>query len=378
MRLLGAVCGFTLIEIVGLLAVTAILAALLLPALIKETDKYTADKEITTLRSFGDAFQRYVTVSRTIPDDTYWYSAVASQLGFSPNDVLYNIRQQSHQRSRVFLIDPSMQLGLPASPTRLPYTNFLSSATATPCQPQNPRVMIVSSLGLALPTAVANGVFGTTLNNYFSDLWNAAPGTVPNDTAWTGWTGNPADVIVQRIDLTPLFFPVQLVTGNTNGGYGYYTVDEVQPSALASTAGTTNYYIQGSVLSLNEASSTNRLIINSAGGFVFENGVWRSNGNGSGAGPGVMDLGKVVQQFLAATPNVNAANPNGNAQQVLIVNDMLNYMKNYNAWAAAGYPDPSAQKTLLISIQSTMMSDIAGIYSGPSGAYYPANPAACP
>jgi hypothetical protein len=33
-----------------------------------------------------------------------------------------------------------------------------------------------------LPTAVANGVFGTTINNYFSDLWNAAPGTVPNDT----------------------------------------------------------------------------------------------------------------------------------------------------------------------------------------------------
>jgi len=100
----------------------------------------------------------------------------------------------------VFLIDPGMQLGLPASPTRLPYyqSNFISSARATPCQPQNPRVMIVSSLGLALPAAVVNGVFGTTLNNYFSDLWNAAVGTVPNDTAWTGWTGNPADVIVQR------------------------------------------------------------------------------------------------------------------------------------------------------------------------------------
>jgi hypothetical protein len=231
--------------------------------------------------------------------------------------------------------------------------------------------MIVSSLGSALPAAVVNGVFGTTLNNYFSDLWNAAAGTVPNDTAWTGWTGDPADVIVQRIDLTPLFFPVQLVTGKTNSGYGYYTVDNLQPPVFAGTAGTTNYYIQGSVLSLNEASSTNRLILNSPGGFVFDNGVWRSNGNGSGAGPGVMDLGAVVQQFLAATPNVNAANPNGNAQQVLIVNDMLNYMQTYNAWAASGYTD-AGLKSQATTIQGQMMTDIDGIYNGsPSGANFP-------
>jgi hypothetical protein len=102
------------------------------------------------------------------------------------------------------------------------------------------------------------------------------------------------------------------------------------------------------------------------------------NGNGSGGGPGVMDLGAVVQQFVNATPNVNAQNPSGNAQQALIVSDMLNYMKNYNTWAAAGYPSPSAQKTSLISIQNTMMSDIAGIYSGAGGAYFPANSSSCP
>ena len=90
-----------------------------------------------------------------------------------------------------------------------------------------------------------------------------------------------------------------------------------------------------------------------------------------------MDLGAVVQQFVNATPNVNAANPSGNAQQAIIVNDMLNYMQNYNTWAAAGYPSPSAQKTALISIQSTMMNDIAGIYAGAGGAYFPAT-SSCP
>jgi hypothetical protein len=90
-----------------------------------------------------------------------------------------------------------------------------------------------------------------------------------------------------------------------------------------------------------------------------------------------MDLGAVVQQFLAATPNVNAANPNGNAQQALIVNDMLSYMQSYNAWAASGYTDASL-KNQTITIQGTMMNDIDGIYNGSSGAYFPANSSSCP
>jgi prepilin-type N-terminal cleavage/methylation domain-containing protein len=381
-RARGAAGAFTLIEVIAVMAVIAILGVMLLPAITAETDKPVADKEIATLRSFGDALQQYVVASRTIPDETAWYTNVSSRLGVSPNDVLYNPRQQSHAQSRVYLIDPSMQLGLPASPTPLPYyqSNFVSTATATPMLPQNPRVMIVSSLGKPLP--ISSGVFGTTANGYFADLWNAAIGTVPNDAAWTGWTGNPADLVIQRIDLTPLFVPVQLITDNSSVNYGYFTIDGLGTPlpAYKSTNDFTHYFIQGSVLSLYNDVSTldTRLIINGAGSFIFQNGVWRSNGNGSGGGPGVMDLGAVVQQFVNATPNVNAQNPSGNAQQALIVSDMLNYMKNYNTWAAAGYPSPSAQKTSLVSIQNTMMSDIAGIYSGAGGAYFPANSSSCP
>jgi type II secretory pathway pseudopilin PulG len=382
---LGVGGGFTLIEVIGLLAVIAILGVLLLPAFVGETDKSVADREIATLRSFGDALQQYVVASRTIPDETAWYTNVSSRLGVSPNDVLYNPRQLSHAQSRVYLIDPSMQLGLPpSSSTGLPYyqSNFVSSAYATPRLPQNPRVMIVSSLGQALPAGVTNGVFSNTHPEYFADLWNAAIGTVPNDAPWTGWTGNPADLVIQRIDFTPLFVPVQLITDTASTKYGYFTIDGLGTplAAYKSTNDFTHYFIQGSVLSLYNDVSTldTRLIINGAGSFIFQNGVWRSNGNGSGGGPGVMDLGAVVQQFVNATPNVNAQNPSGNAQQALIVSDMLNYMKNYNTWAAAGYPSPSAQKTSLISIQNTMMSDIAGIYSGAGGTYFPANSSSCP
>jgi type II secretory pathway pseudopilin PulG len=384
-RARGTAGGFTLIEVIGVMAVIAILGVLLLPAITAEADKPVADKEIATLRSFGDALQQYVIASRTIPDETGWYTNISSRIGISPNDVLYNPRQQSHAQSRVYLIDPNMQLGLPASPTKLAYyqSNFVSSATATPTNAQNTRVMIVSSLGKPLPGAVASGVFGTTANGYFVDLWNAAIGTVPNDGAWTGWTGNPADLVIQRVDITPLFLPVQLITDSASATFGYFTIDGLGSPIVANKAVTgsdyTHYFIQGSVLSLYKDASTldTRLIINGAGSFIFQNGVWRSNGNGSGGGPGVMDLGAVVQQFVNATPNVNAQNPSGNAQQALIVSDMLNYMTKYNTWANGGYTD-NALKSQLTTIQSTMMNDIAGIYAGAGGAYFPANSSSCP
>src|SRR5436190_2131078 len=204
--------AWTLIEMIGTLALIAILAAVLLPVLVRQTDKVIADQEVATLKSFRDAFQQYVLTTRVVPDQTIWYSATAAKLGFGANDVLYNIRQQSHTitNSRVFLIDPALQMGNPATPTGLPYSQtnyYVANATvSTPMLPVNPRVMIVSSLGRPLPNTVVSGSFGdTTTHPYFANLWNSKDGTVPSDGAWNGWTGNPGDVTLQRINLGPLF-----------------------------------------------------------------------------------------------------------------------------------------------------------------------------
>jgi type II secretory pathway pseudopilin PulG len=371
--------GWALIELIAVMAIIAIGVAVLLPALTKETDKSVSDQEIVNLKAFADAFQEYVLASRTIPDQTTWYSAVASQSGFSTNDVLYNPRQQSHQYSRVFLIDPALQVGYKGSPSGLPYlqTNFIT-ATNSPMLPVNPRMMIVSSLGMPLPGGVTSGVYGTVANGYFADLWNAASGTRPSDAAWSSWTGNAADVIVQRINLLPFFFNLLLVNENSTNN-GYYTVDGVTPTTVATNVNA--WFIQSSVLNLytNTTGLDTTYIITRNSSFFFQNGVWRGDLSGTALGSGVMNLGDVVQGFLNATPNVMAANANGNAQQVAIVNDMLSYMSNYNIWASGstsgGTPfGDSTYKTLLQNIFSTMMTDINGIYSG---ANYPTNPVAC-
>src|SRR3974377_1288021 len=99
--------AWTLIELFGVLTVITILASILVPVLIRQTDKAVAVREVAPLKTFRDVFLQYVLANRVVPDQTTWYSAIASKMGCGTNDVLYNVRQQSHQltNSRVFLID---------------------------------------------------------------------------------------------------------------------------------------------------------------------------------------------------------------------------------------------------------------------------------
>jgi type II secretory pathway pseudopilin PulG len=366
--------AWTLIEMIGVMAVLAILAAILLPVWIKQIDKSVADQEKATLNSLADAFQQYILNTRVIPDQTTWYAAVASKLGLGTNDVLYNFRQQTHLQQRVFLIDPAFQAA-----SALPYsqTNFLSGnvISPTPMLPRNPRVMIVSSLGRVLPTTVVSGVFGDTNSNpYFANLWNTADGTVPSDTAWNGWAGNPGDVLVQRINLAPLFVHLLMSRFNSPNA-GAFAIDGTTPVAVNNVDG---YFIQGSVLTLYTGSSPytadTQQILTRNSSFIIENGLWRGSLSGSSLSGGIMNIGDLVQQFLLAPPNVNAQNASGNAQQMLVVSNMLSYMSNYNVWAQGGF-QPGALKTALQGIQAGMVSSIQGLYKNPANA--PANPSPC-
>ena len=360
--------AWTLIATIGVLAVIAILSAVLFPALLRQIDQAVADQETANLRSFADAFQQYVLTSRVIPDQTTWYSAVASKLGFGANDVLYNPRQQSHQQSRVFLVE---QMTAPGS-YALPYTQTTNVGGAV-SPALFPRLMIVSSLGRALPTLVSNGVFNA---NYFADLWNARDSTLPSDAAWTNWNGNPADVLVQRINLTPLF--VHLLLGRYNSSVdGYYTVDGVDgttgPTLVTNVDG---YFLQGTVLTLYKNGAVTGMdtkqILTTDTSFVFEQGIWRGNITGASAGNGAANVGDLVQQFLEATPNTNTAPnwslSNQNTQQVLVVKDMLNFMSNYNVWAYqysftnTAFNDTKKNSGLLIDLQKALMLDIQGLY----------------
>lgn len=337
--------AFSLIEMIGVLGVIAILAAVLLPALIKEADKAVADQETASLQSFADAFQRSVMRYRRIPGaaGSDWATNVAAELGVSAYSVTNNVRQQP----RIFLIDTNGFGGM-----QLPYAN---NGTALPT---NPRLMIVSSLGKALPSGLVNG--GPSASD-FSNLWTSAVGMMPTTGVWSGWTGNPNDIIVQRFNLSSLFVNLLLSTYNSSWNC-YYSIDTGSMSPPITNA-VGNYFLQNSILSLyfTNATKANGLTLDSQqilirdSSFVFYGNEWLrsigtnavvNSGGGGGTGLGNYDFSGLVNGFLAANPTSLTR-----SAQTNVVTTFTAFMNAYNAWAAPspGYPSAFSNPNLQLA-----------------------------
>src|SRR5437867_7174060 len=135
--------AFSLIEMIGVLAVIAILAAALAPSFVRQMDKTAGDQESASLKAFGDALQKSIMRNRYIPSATDWASTVATELGVDIAAVTNSPRQQP----RFFLIDPNLNInntgvtpggsGEPA----LPYTQANAGSANLPA---SPRLLILS------------------------------------------------------------------------------------------------------------------------------------------------------------------------------------------------------------------------------------------
>ncbi len=349
-----AVRAFSLLEMIGVLAVLAILAAALVPALIRQMDKTAGDQESAALKSMGDALQQSIMRNRYIPGATDWAANIATELGVDVASVTNSPRQQP----RCFLIDQNLSIG----GFGLPYTQTSAGASGV----TNTRVMLVSSIGRALPAGIASGVMSSNNFNAFWN-WNDATSTLPtNSFAWTGWP-NSDDLRVERIDLSPLF--VRLVL-NTYASITkcFYSIDSTNGPAEVSNAGTKGYFLQDSILFLYSGSSAGGtnfdseqiLIQNSA--FLYYLDRWHGSVSGAALVAG-MDIAAVVDQYMAAYPNARAQNTN---QQAIVVQKMIDFMDAYSTWAAAGFPytpktlppDLSvAQAALKVAVQGQFLAN---------------------
>src|SRR5262245_34574802 len=73
--------AFALLEMIGVLVVVAILAAVAVPALIRQLDRIAGEKESAALRAFGDALQQSIRRKRYVPNAADWASVIAAELG---------------------------------------------------------------------------------------------------------------------------------------------------------------------------------------------------------------------------------------------------------------------------------------------------------
>lgn len=206
-----AAAGFTLIELIGVLAIIAILAGVLAPNALRSLDRAAVKAETETVRRLGEQVELYVRTTGTVPTATNWTTTIGTYADLGTANIATNARQIA----RVFILDPA----------------------ATPA----PRALLLSGMrtGLALPTA-AN--INTALR--FQDIWGTADGSVPSTTSWAGWSAwsavaNSGDfLVIRRINLSAIYSTdlqnLTITLKNSGGTTASYVL--VSPAGAAGAA----------------------------------------------------------------------------------------------------------------------------------------------
>lgn len=332
--------GFSMIEVLGILAIAALLAVVIVPMMLSQLDRLAVQQEERSLRRLGEALETYVLRSQTLPDQTTWADAIASTLGDAAARVLTN----SRGARRVFLIDPTFGVG-PAGTNRPPFTQTAAgSATVT-----NPRYLLISTVGRDLPATLSSGFAPTA--QAFDELWNLDDGAAP--ASWA-WSGNGQDLRLQRVNLAPLFHEVTL--NNFTSLAGKFSVNGSTPEALPVTPFTT-HLLSGTVLGLHSVDSSvqSKELVTRSFSFSFEDGLWRGRLFAGTLAPTASvtgaDLEAAANTFLSS-----ASNPTATTTPEQLMAAMETYLTAYNVWAAAGFPASGSAKTAVDIAQASLDS----------------------
>ena len=178
--------GFTLIEFIGVLAILAIIAAAVVPTVVRRVDRGALAKEYGDLAAISNAIALNALRTWQLPDASSgasgWGPAAANWL----NRPLIQITNTPRAFSRSFLIDPNM--------TWLPLPYAQTNNTGLASQPTSARIILVSTIARTSPP-VTNGISAAD----FNAVWDTLPNTKPATTAI--WTMNGDDICIQRINL---------------------------------------------------------------------------------------------------------------------------------------------------------------------------------
>lgn len=334
---------------IGALAIVAILAAALVPVVVRRIDQAALTQEVTSLNSLSNAIVLQALKNQNLPSANTWAANAAIWAGLPVSAITNTPRNYS----RAFLIDGSGWLGT----NSLPYTQANTGTTL----PASARVMIVSAIGGPKPLPVSTG---TPSAASFNDVWNTPDGTKP--ATWSTWTGNGRDIVVQRINLQPLFHRVVLFNREPNTNIQCYaTINGGSP--LQFTNQWDAYYLHGSVLGLG--TNSNLLlteVINSDMGRSYESGSWSDQ---IGGGPPAT-LGTNLDNLAYAF--VNSPFPPSTKKgdnTIGVADSLLAYMNAYASWANM---DPSfsyggngqANKVVENQLMQTVSSCFGGSAQG--------------
>lgn len=221
--------GFTLMELIGVMAIVSIMAAVIAPGVFKVIDANIGDAENKNIKALAGALEDSITETKRIPhqNTTEWITATAAYVDLPTSEIEFNAR---NFRRRIY-IDP--QFFTTSNTTFTGYTQTSGLAQA----PVSPRIMLVSDLTRNAPNP-------PTSNAAFSTIWD--------QTSGASVVEGPK-VKIQRLNLAPLFHRVVLVNSNTQ--QPAYSIEAgsaspVPPAVGAVDGNITRYLLENSNLKL--------------------------------------------------------------------------------------------------------------------------------
>lgn len=342
----------TLIELIGVILILSILSMALVPVLTQQIRTTARSNEQRRLQEIASAFESAASRTRQIPVPAEMPAWLGTEMGWLPDEVASNGRGLR----RAFVIDPRLKLGMaPGSP--LPFVQD-SAGTANPIAA---RLVIVSSLSEPLPADVVSATPVSAAD--FDQIWSGEPTAIPS--AWS-WSGESADLFVQRIDMSPWFVPV--VLNNQSALAGRFGADD----------GTTNtvnlsvqvaWFLRGTVLRLHgeDGAIQTREVIREAESFSYENRIWRGR---IFAGVSAREVVGVDMQFAGERFTSAALNPTSKPTTTPTTPDdvlttFVRYFQSYASWQAAGFShqDSSPTYNAVKSAQAQMSAAVGNLIS---------------
>ena len=193
--------SFTLVEMIGVMAVLAILASFLAPSLVRQIQTAKMAGEDQNLSTIAQGILEYVNATQTLPDTNAssmnWASNVSTYTGLSSDKVLYVFPGQSSSR-RMLIYDPAL----------VAWGNMATNVWSTNAKTNPARVMIVSSSS-ADPNLTVTGITSVNFTDLFEWNKNYSNGVVNVPTSLPGaWQKKGEFLHVKTINLAQNFCQV--------------------------------------------------------------------------------------------------------------------------------------------------------------------------
>jgi prepilin-type N-terminal cleavage/methylation domain-containing protein len=244
--------AFSLIEMIGVLAVMAILAGMLLPNVLRKIADAHSGREDRNLAILADGLLQYTQSRQTIPGASSWASNIAEMTGLNLNEVL-RVLPHDANTARVYVIHPAFAPSTGSNPV---FTNLSSGASS----PTNARLMILSTTKSSLVIPLAGGKASNTAPNRqaFDDVWdwNYSPATKAPPTGWAAsWNNNGEHLHVQRVNFAPLFLHVAVSNAQFPTNIPFARINALATIAYSATNAVDGYFLRGTTLRLYKHDS---------------------------------------------------------------------------------------------------------------------------